>query len=352
MKKQLLLSFVALLASSFLAFGESLEISPDHSALRYVGRFTEDYRFGWTGSLIETEFQGASIEGLFQMTTGKKLALTVVIDGKETTLIIHSNQQQYTLAENLDPDQRHHITLFKRSEGNLGTLKFEGLQVPEGSQLFLPDTPDRKIMIIGDSITCGYGNEAASIPEGNTVENENGYQSYAARAARELNADLMMVCWSGKGIYRNYNFKNDTTGTLPKQFNRTLPRQESPQWDHSRFIPQLIVINLGTNDMSTHGEKPPLDKDAYVSAYKAFLDRLRAFAPQAPILLSIGPMAYDPVSSWLPEIAAEFENTSILIYSGLSDPTDRGGHWHPSVKKHRQMSIELVEKIKEITEWK
>jgi lysophospholipase L1-like esterase len=329
-----------------------VQMDPGHPAILYTGRFTDDYRFGWSGSRIETELEGSSISAVLELVSGKTAAITAVVDGQEKTLILNAGQKIYPLAEELEVGKRHRVVLFKRSEGSIGTVKFGGFLLPDGGELFKVAAPERRILVIGDSITCGYGNEAKTVEEGNTVENENGYRSYAAIAARDLNAGLMMICWSGRGMYRNRQVLNDTVDTIPKIFDRTLPAEAGLPWDHSRFIPDVVVINLGTNDMSTQGGKPPLGKDDYIAAYTAFLSRIRSLYPEAKIILSSGPMAYKPVSDWLPEIAAQFEGASTLLYAPLSGAEDRGGHWHPSVKKDKAMAAELTAHIKTRTDWK
>ena len=334
------------------ALGLPLTVPSDDSAIRYTGRFSEDYQFGWTGSQIELDFEGTAIEGAFTLTEGPSAGLTVVIDGTPHFLKILPEQTLYALADGLSPAERHHIVIFKRNEGGLSTVQFKNFQLSEGAKVFKPAELERKIMVIGDSITCGYGNEAANKEEGNTVENENGYMSYAAIAARSLNADIMMICWSGRGIIRNYGAEGDKLEKMPELFNRTLPTHKTPEWDHSRFVPDVVVINLGTNDMNMTGDKLPLDKKAYTSAYKIFLAQLKVLAPNAKFILSIGPMAFEPVSEWLPELAAEDSTISVLIYEGFSGPEDIGGHWHPTVLKDQKMALELVTEIQKTTGWK
>ncbi len=201
--------------------------------------------------------------------------------------------------------------------------------------------------------TCGYGNEAKTLAEGNTVENENGYMSYAPIAARALEADLMMFCWSGRGLFRNRQLNDDQATTIPKIFNQTLPMSGTPEWDHSRFVPDVVVINLGTNDMAEqNGKKAPLPKAGYVAAYKQFITRIRAIAPDSKIIISIGPMGFKPVSEWLPEIAAEFDDVSVLVYAPFTGPEDKGGHYHPSVQKDHAMALELIQAIEGVVSWK
>jgi hypothetical protein len=339
----------SLLAAFFVSGVGAKEIAPDHEALRYVGRFTEDYRFGWTGCSIDTVFQGTELIADLEVTKGTVAGLTVVVDGESRFVKLEAGRQSVKVFLGGESQTEHRITLFKRSEGALGEIKFHGFDASEDAVVSRPSDRELKMLVIGDSITCGYGNEAQHLSEGNTVENENGYKSYAPIAARALDADLMMFCWSGRGMFRNRQLNYDQATTIPKIFNQTLPQSRLPAWDHARYVPDVIVINLGTNDMSeNNGQKPPLSKDGYIDAYKQFLTRLRGYWPDSKIVLSIGPMGNASVSHWLPEIAAEFTNTFVLIYSPFSGREDKAGNYHPSVKKDRSMAAELVAAVQEI----
>jgi lysophospholipase L1-like esterase len=328
------------------------QIAPEHDSIRYVGRFTEDYRFGWTGCMIETDFTGSEISAELDVVDGPAAGITVVIDGEPHFLKILKGRKTYVLATELDRNKTHRIALFKRSEGALGTVQFNGFQIPNDGRLFRPKAPGRRMLVIGDSITCGYGNEAKTLDEGNTVENENGYRSYAPIAARALDADLMMFCWSGRGLFRNRQLHDDQATTIPKIFNQTLPMDGEIEWDHSRYIPDVVVINLGTNDAAEQkGKKEPLLKEGFLTAYKKFISRLRGYYPSSKIIVSIGPMNSGPVAEWLPEVASEFEHVSLLVYPPFNGDADVGGHYHPSVKKDKAMAEKLVSAIEGLTGW-
>ena len=351
MMNQLLLLFsLAAVCLSQNDLSAEITIQPDNKNLRYIGRFTEDYRFAWTGSSIEVEFKGSSISASFKtFNTKKPIAMTAVIDGNEQVIFIKPGQVDYPLAKGMKPG-KHRLLLFRRSEANFGILQFKGLKLPQGSTLTQPQSRQRKIHVIGDSITCGYGNEAATLKEGNTVENENGYMSFAAISARRLDADLMMTCWSGKGISRNGRDSNDLSTTIPNLFDYTLPAQKKVVYQHKNFIPDLFVINLGTNDLRKQN-RDDLQKEPYVKAYQAFLKRLRSYAPNAQIILAIGPMQTKPVDTWLKEMATTTKNTEILVFDKFKSDDEKGGHYHPSVKKDKMMAEQLTTKIQAMTHW-
>ena len=351
MKKQVLL--LAVLFTGLTLFSETLTVPPADPVIHYAGRFSDDFRFGWTGCMIETDFSGSRISATMDLVRGKEAAVTALVDGKETVILVTPGKQSYLIADGLASGIKHRIVLFKRSEASFGTVRFGGFEISADGKLSAPAARIRKMLVIGDSITCGYGNEAAAPEEGNSVRNENGYMSYAAIAARTLDADLMMVCWSGRGLYRNLSPVNDKVDTVPQLFEQTLPQDKTPLWDMSKFVPDVIAINLGTNDTGEQGGKGSLQKADYVNAYVNFIKRLRTFAPESKIIISMGPMAADhPVKTWLPDVASQFDNVSVLIYPKFSGREEVGGNGHPNVKKDQMMAEQLESQIREMTGWK
>ena len=347
MFRTLLLSSIALFGLGQSHLSAEMIINPDDKNLRYIGRFTEDYRFAWTGCAIEAEFTGSQVTASFKtINTKKTIAMTAVLDGEEQVIYIKPGQEDYLLGSGLK-EGKHRLLLFRRSEASFGVLQFKGLKLSEGSKLTAPHLRTRKIHVIGDSITCGYGNEAATLQEGNTVENENGYMSYAAITARRFDADIVMTCWSGKGMSRNGPGNTDHSTTIPKLFDYILPKQKKEIYQHKNFIPDVFVINLGTNDLRKQGRRD-LQKEPYVKAYKNFIKRLRNHAPNAHIILTIGPMQTKPIDTWLNELAAATQKTEVLVFDGFKSADEKGGHYHPSVKKDKLMADQLISKIKSL----
>ncbi|MGE9296081.1 MAG: SGNH/GDSL hydrolase family protein [Puniceicoccales bacterium] len=345
-----LLTFIAVCVAP--CFANSATVSPDDAAIHYSGRFTDDYRFAWTGCSITTQFDGTTIAAKLKLVAGPNAGVTVVIDGKPHFIEITREQSEYVLADNLQPGIPHTISVYKRSEGSRGTLQFEGFEISDDGKLSPVAALPHKMLAFGDSITCGYGNEAKEISDGNTIENQNGYMSYAAITARELDAEIMMVCWSGRGMYRNRQENHDQQGVLPELFEQTLPLSAEPQWDHSKFIPEVVIINLGTNDSATlNGKKSPLDRDAFVAKYIAFIERVQEFTPDAQFFLCIGPMQAGDVPEWLPQIANQVSNATVVIFPKFANRDEIGGHYHPSVLKDKLMADQLAAAIRTQMGW-
>ena len=105
------------------------------------------------------------------------------------------------------------------------------------SSAYLPGAAPatRRLEVIGDSISAGYGNEG-TYPCQFTSATENQYLSYEALAARALNAELYTEAWSGIGMLHNYD--GGTTDVMPDRYPRTLPERATSTWDFARFVPR------------------------------------------------------------------------------------------------------------------
>ncbi len=332
---------------------DSVLISPTADPIQYAGRFSKNFCFGWSGSTIRVKFNGTELLAKIKLTKGSKGGLQVVVDGKpnDEKLYVTKDKNVYIIAADLEPGE-HVVELVKTGEGYISEMCFEGFSLPKGGKFLPVAKRERQIMVVGDSITCGYANEILDRNIGNNVTNQNAYFTYGHFAGRELNADVTMICQSGYGMYRSRNLKSDLEQTIPKIFVRTLPTDKDSRYNLSLEKPDVIAINLGTNDQANGDKKGALKKDDYVGTYTNFINNLKKVYPEAKIIVSIGPMYRgDEMISWLKEIADGDPKVYFLLYGTMGEG-DIGGHWHPSVQMHKKMGQTLKDKIIEITGWK
>ena len=319
-------------------------ISLDDENLLYRGRVSDSKKFSLTGSGLSFSISGGSIWASFTIDNKAKAALNIVINGDDKTLILRPGSHRYLIADEL-PQGSHKINILKRNEAGKGSVQLTKLEINSSHHLMHTQRQQHRLLAIGDSITCGYGNEATHNDEGNTVSNQNGYQTYSAIAARALQSDLMIVCWSGRGISRNRSLKNDDVGLLPQLYQYILPNEAQQNWQPGDFVADHILINLGTNDNANSKTKGKLNKDLYLNAYQSFINTLRNDHPDAHLIFAIGPMNAGEISHWLPELVEKNENSSTLIFTPFTDNSEIGGHYHPHVSKHIKMSEQLSEHI-------
>lgn len=328
-------------------------VSATESAIRYVGRFdTRDAagpRCAWPASTVRIRFQGTALNAVLNEQGDDRWQ--VEIDGKPTTVLSpDKGEHRYAVASGLS-DEVHTVSLAKATEGFVGITQFLRFEI---SGRLLDSMPlQRRIEVIGDSISCGYGNEGANQNEHYTPKTENAYYTYGAFAARALNADYDCVAFSGRKMW-----PDNTIGEL---YDRSLTFDAGSAWVFSRWTPDVILINLATNDF---GKAIP-DKAGWTEAYIAFIKRLRMHYPSAMIYCAIGPMMADSSATNKPltvlreyiakikhDINSGGDERIRVIDFGTQDPKNGlGSDWHPNIKTHELMAKQLVAALHKDMSW-
>ncbi|MBN1926959.1 MAG: hypothetical protein JW798_14095 [Prolixibacteraceae bacterium] len=322
----------------------------DNPNFAYLGRF--DFSdpvkpvFMYSGCAIRTVFEGSSVELILKDDSLRNM-YTVVLDDSLFVITANRADSTYLLASGLS-EERHNLEIIRRTEWHGGNTTFLGLKIKGGGNLYKPVVKERKIEFIGDSYTCGYGNEGKSVEEHFAYETENNYMSFGAITARALDAEYVAVCRSGIGIVQGYGGGRDFN--MPAHYDEVI-LNSSVKWDYSLYQPQLVVINLAGNDLSA-----PLDPDEFVNAYVGFLKRIRTNYPGAAIVCIAGP-ASDNAQwvTWRNLIHAVVNQFGALDqsvhYFEFSTMELHGSDWHPNVEEHRKMAGELTVFLKELMKW-
>lgn len=286
----------------------------------------------------------------------------VVIDGDYDAMTvqdIETSTNSMTLAENLSRGV-HTLRFIKLTEpgtqydGSRITLK---QLIYSGNILPADDYSDKlKIEYYGDSITCGYGNLCNNgTPGAGSWKYQNGMQTYAAYAARELDAEFSVCASSGYGIYTGYGDKNtpkpNTEQTIDDIMNIGYwdRNNEAVDWDFS-FDADIVIINLGTNDQSYSQNKQEAIPDEYIyEEAKELIDNIRLHNPDCYIIWLGGVMGkyqndYYNGAKVLEQLADETEN--MIFYNDMPQ-SNAGGDGHPSAEQHKMLGEQLVQLIRD-----
>ena len=333
-------------------------IQPTDKNIQYIGRI-EDSRperpvFTYPGVQIRCGFTGTSLSMMAKQQSGYFMA---EIDGGDAFKVSFLGNTIVTLASHL-PKGIHQAIITYISEGYERLPEFRGFFVDEGASL-APATPlpSRKIEFIGNSITCGYGIEANEPTAPYLEETANYYYTYAARTARNLNAQAVVVARSGIGVYRNYN--GPQTGdavNMNTEYPYTLLYNKKYEWDFSRYTPDVVCINLGTNDTSTDN----YDGDLLLEAYRKFLRQVRGHHPKAKIVLLCGSMLngkeLELVRHHLDQVCQEAHRQGDnevyrFDFTPQSGDLKYGASWHPSLWQHEKMAGELTAYLRVLMGW-
>ena len=327
-------------------------VSPADPYLHYEGRFdtrnAAGPRCAWPASAVSLRFRGTALTVKLADTNSDEYQ--VVVDGKPTVVLATKNGTNLYSVFEAPTAGTHTVTLEKRTESFFGTTQFLGFQLSGGGKLLpLPAHYKRRFEVIGDSISCGYGNEAKDQHERFSSATESAYLSYGAVAARAVGAEYVCVAWSGRTMWP----KN----TMGEVYDSALPLDPGSHWDFGRWRPEAVLINLSTNDFG--GGTP--DKTGWTEGYKTFLARVRKNYPQALIYCATSPMlggkAYEIAKDYLTQIVAD-ENTAgdknvkLFIFETQDAKNGFGADWHPSVKTDQIMGDKLAAALENDLGWK
>lgn len=129
----------------------------------------------------------------------------------------------------------------------------------------------------------------------------------------------------------------------------------SKAWDFSRYVPDVIVINIGTNDNT---KLRTLSGNAQIDGLNQFYENLKQMAldlktkaPQAKFVFAYNMML--PISDGLVtcmesvkrELDKENESTAYLLEF---TPEGKGADGHPSLEGHKQSAEQLKSFIETI----
>lgn len=325
-------------------------VVPAHIGGRFIQEKDGGVSFGWPGIYFEGRFRGAAIRVRFE-TPAEHMRL--FIDGEEK-LLSRKLHETDTIIRGLAFGE-HIVRLEKMTESQTGGGRFQGF-FTDGEPL--PTRPrSRRIEFIGDSFTVGYGNTSGTrtCPGTMVHDTTDTQQAFGPLLAKRMDADYRVNAYSGFGIVRNYG--GDMSGSsLPAIYPRLKPDRKEPVETIGRgWQPQLIVINLGTNDFSTPlkpGERWKSDaelKAAYRARYIQFVRDLQRGHPKARFIL----MGSDLFIAEVEKVAAELNRSSVVPVSTLrfSGLDFLGCDYHPSLADNRILADLLEKQIKRLSIW-
>jgi len=352
--KNLLFSVLTLILAKSSLASAAAGLTEDDTRLRFLGRTLGDAATGsvtldWTASGVEFSFNGTEVAADMVGTTAdpRNVAYLAVFvdDVHKNTFMVDNSPKKYILCSGL-PATKHLVRIVKVSEAQLSSVKLTRIHL-NGELLAKPAAKSRKIEFIGDSITCGYGNLGGATDPFSS-KTEDGLQTWATIAARNLEADCQLICASGHGVVRDCN--RDTRALIPPLYEKSNPFSDTNQlWDFSLFPADAVVINLGTNDWA--GGAP---EDEFIAGAVKFIKEVRKHNPNAKIIWAYGLMVKQ-YAEFIEKAVKEAQADDGKIYfvpMTLQNAVDGiGPQGHPSVKTHEKAGGEFASVLKDIMGW-
>lgn len=340
-------------------------------SVHFVGRFLQNPNgplFSWPSSTLETNFSGTGISvelnelGYFLTYSGKTEGniYEILIDGTTTTLATTQGSGTYKLASGLTLGA-HSLRMRKLTEAGIGAVQFGGFEVIGGSITPTVYPTKRKLLVIGDSLSAGYGVLGTSASCTYSPVTQSVSRAYGPTAADALDAEVHVIAWSGKGIARNVN--NSDQNTMSDLYLRAVPGINTVAFDMNTYVPDAIAINLGTNDFSA--STAPV-QSVFVAKYAAMLSNLRTLYPKAYIFCLQGPILSDDYSSqpavtkplttakgYITEAMSQAGNSnmSLLEFPNTITGAQLGCDHHPNQAAQATMGSLLEQALKQTLSW-
>lgn len=263
----------------------------------YTGRFDFSNPRGalcaWSGSSVGFCLKASSlvveIENFSPVSLGfENNYFVVAVNGvKAGILKLKNAERYYNLSQYVNPDEFVEIRLFKNTEAICGKVRFCGMETDNEAKVVPVDRKKRLfIEFIGDSVTCGKDILGPVCDGSFDPALESAWDSWASVGARQLDADWSMVSFSGKGMWRNHDLSSEFT--IPVLYDRIIP-QSTGKWDLTSQRPDVVALNLGTNDFLYRVAFP----EVFSKTYADFVFRLMELYPDALFVCCMGPMLSD-----------------------------------------------------------
>lgn len=292
-------------------------------------------------------------------------------DRKDYRIDEENNIITYSLSSSI-----HTVEILKRSESSVSFVAIE--EIIADNFLEIQQEEKFKIEFYGDSLTCGFGNLSNNPEEKFTTETESFLDSYAYLLSKKLNADYSAICVSGFPIYKsrwNEGFAIDSIADMVSisDYKEDMTFETAVAWDNGKFIPNLVIINLGSNDCSyflpeakwvdnlvkKYGDfnhvltSKEFEAEMICLENKiiSFLDHLFSLYKDVKIIWALG-MIYidDHIQKVFDKVLNNYKNKNLYQFNfKVRDICDeRGAVYHPNKKMHLIASEELFTFIESI----
>ncbi len=327
-------------------------VSLPHSGVRVLGRaeiFPDGISFDWTNSGVLFRFRGEGAVIRFDLPAfGQQLYVRLKTDGESLRLCVREGQT--TASTPPLPPGEHTVECVRITEvlDEIPLILRDITLTGENSALLPPPPlPQRRILFLGDSITCGYGilNRRGEGPY--LTSEQDGSLTYAALTAQYFKAQAHYVCISGRGIVRNC--EDVKAPLIPEFFELTSVSRKTP-WDHRLFVPDAVVVNAGTNDADGENAISP---EQLRPGVESFLKRLQEVYPHAFLLWIYG-MMNTQMHDMLRETIAAANDAKIrylAMPSVFDDKKEQGASCHPNLRAHFRFAGILIDELSAFTGW-
>lgn len=362
-------------------------LGPDEIPLHIYGR--TDWKgdgpllLYWSASGIE--FKVAASELWVRIETEYDLYeqwLAIEVNGCQVArMMLKRGGQDICIFRGMNPTTVKTVRLFKEMQAlgeNPSRFVIHSLSA-DGKFLSIPPKK-HKIEFVGDSITSGEGLNGAH-EEMDWIPMFFGTcEHYANYVAKAFDADYHLISQSGWGVYCGWD--NNIHTTLPEIYTKVCGAASGEEnasegsmneYDFSSWQPEVVVINLGTNDEGAFHNAPYTDSQTgktyaqllnadgtyetasvlrIVRAVDGFLGLVRMKNPDAKIVWCYGALG-DGLMTYLKQAIHEYsdrtgdKNVDLLRLPNTAADAF-GSRMHPGRESHKRMANTLIAYLQKV----
>lgn len=332
--------------------------------------------FNWSGSTVELVFRGTQLNAHFRADCGHEIEgvpgdpnaptratwpwVGVFLDDVSMPIRkfpISSCSETWLLHESAQPEI-HRIRITKLTENSKTFLGITGFTA-EGDFLPAQKQPRKRVEIVGDSITCGYGNLVKDPNRHFFSADEDNWLAYGPMAARKLGMEYSCVSISGITAIRHPGWRMDYAMCELYDYTDKVCQDKlglEPQlWNFRENHNDYVVVNLGTNDCYAILFSPEEGElERFPDAYTAFLENIRRQnGPDTQIICTLGAMNYYLYHDIAEAVRCYRERTGdekvhLLRLKPMHPFDGIGADGHPSLDTHKKMAQELADFIRSL----
>jgi hypothetical protein len=326
---------------------------------RVVRTPTGALRFGYPGVTLRLVVKGADVAVRASCSTGQCRLAVRIDDAAARVVRVPAEQGDLSLASCLGPGP-HRVEIVHRTETWQGVVTVSGFVLPASAELVAPPPwPERKLLFIGDSVTCGEGADRASAAPGDTAASSDATRSYGMLLAAALGAQCHLVCYGGRGLTRDWQGRRDVLNAPEFEPLALAVDDEGAAWDHRAYQPDAIVVSLGTNDFNLGIGPLPAERE-FVGAYVGFLRALHEHYPTAKIAVTEGAIVNDETDPARPQktvlrrylttAVRQLGDPAVVFLPARHYPGD-AANAHPTGEQHAAMARDLEGPLRQLVGW-
>lgn len=338
----------------------------------------------WTASGFEVNYNGTELwcDFVTDYTSFEQWIAVEVNGAVIVRQMLPKGESHICLCRNMQTKKENTIRVFKEVQAMPGDekalLQVVGL-FGDGELLPVKEKTYR-LEFVGDSITSGEGSYGAQGEPDWIAQWFSTTNTYPYLTAQSLNAEYRVVSQSGYGLLTAWD--NNRDNNIPAYYEqvcgvlageRNLELGAKKPYDFSKWQPDAVIINLGTNDagafdqpawtdprtgkvfkMERDAQGKPLDSCllAVTDAACEFLFTVRKNNPNAQILWCLGIMGSltsEAVTAGINKYC-EASGDKKAAFLPLAEMTKEqvGARFHPGLLGHRAAADEVTKKLSEL----